>query len=236
MRSRDWLSVSKFIDEQGHDEICDVLRHRMLGRGTGAANDLIRVESYLFSAKHQWLLLGNPESLSMVASFTVSLWLRVHSFGSQDRAILCQDVVKERDMLHIVIRRRRVYFGFYFSDTTGSQFLSSGRWYHLACVYDAASGKQFIFVDGALDAESGGHLPLTNSNPLYVSKFVSAENGLNGELASLRIIPRSIGPEAVVDLMKAAPSAEEDPPALKTWWRHRQALIPAPWADPRAVS
>ena len=50
--------------------------------------------------------------------------------------------------IHLLIRNRKPYFGFYNNDLQGKTVLEAGKWYHLVWRYNKLSGEQAIYLNG----------------------------------------------------------------------------------------
>lgn len=55
-------------------------------------------------------------------------------------------------LLHYTIRQATLRMGFYNDDTQSSTNIVTNNWYHVAFVYDYASLKQSIYLNGKLDS------------------------------------------------------------------------------------
>lgn len=71
-------------------------------------------------------------------SFTITVWIKAstfregNTFENSDNAIFGQHQYPNRShSLHLVIRQRKVLFGFFADDTSSQQLLSPSTWYHV---------------------------------------------------------------------------------------------------------
>jgi hypothetical protein len=60
------------------------------------------------------------------------------------------------------------YFGFFGDDTFGSPAISTGVWYHLACVYDSTIGQRYIYLNGLVIVQSSGNSLLVTSGAFTI--------------------------------------------------------------------
>jgi hypothetical protein len=65
--------------------------------------------------------------------FTVSAWVKIDRYekGKDDYCILGTTGGSYQQSIHLVIRDRRPYFGFYSNDLQGKSSIEAGKWYHL---------------------------------------------------------------------------------------------------------
>jgi alpha-mannosidase len=67
----------------------------------------------------------------------------------------------------------------------------TGRWYHVACVWDGATAT--LYLDGTLTASAAQSLtPAVNSQPLYIGQFGSSADRLDGMIDEVRIYNRAL--------------------------------------------
>ena len=101
---------------------------------------------YLNGSANQSVLVPTPPFLNMAyTSFSLSAWVNANSLktvcastpGCCDNAIFGQfNQNSYRRSLHIIVRDRRIYFGFYADDTQGNQTLQDNTWYHVRTSLD----------------------------------------------------------------------------------------------------
>ncbi|CAF5032358.1 unnamed protein product, partial [Rotaria sp. Silwood1] len=85
-------------------------------------------------------------------SFTVEMWIYLSTLRTSDINLFgeCENHTVRR-CLHYNIRNYKVYMGFYADDLSGVTNLTTGRWYHIAYMYDAVANNQSIYLDGLLE-------------------------------------------------------------------------------------
>jgi len=93
---------------------------------------------YLNASLNQSVTVRSPPFLNMAfTSFSLVAWVKATTLrnGSKpytDNAIFGQFQENTDDKsLHIVVRRHRIYLGFYNDDTQGNIMLYPGNWYHV---------------------------------------------------------------------------------------------------------
>jgi hypothetical protein len=98
-------------------------------------------------------------------SFTVETWIKPTGYPNPtDDSIvgLCPSQIEDY-CLHINLRDRKLYFGFYYNDVEGETPIILDRWIHTAFTFDAATLTLTIYLDGVAD----GHAKVTS--PLKIS-------------------------------------------------------------------
>jgi glucose/arabinose dehydrogenase/chitodextrinase len=103
--------------------------------------------------------LGNPTALQFTGSMTVSAWVYVTSFPSDDAAVVSKrtggesgyqlDVTKDTGPRTIGFKLTNSSGGAMFR--YGATTLQLNTWYHIAGVYDAANQTLDVYLNGALD-------------------------------------------------------------------------------------
>lgn len=155
-------------------------------------------ESYIVLPKAEELKLRNHD-------FTVSAWVKVSSFDVDDRdiSIIGTKGSSYQQSIHLVLRNRKPYFGFYANDLEGKTILEENRWYHLVWRYNKLTGEQAIFVDGKLDSRSLGHPTYKGRENIYVGMAgYNSSTHMNGEIDDLVIWSRTLGEEEIWSLSK----------------------------------
>lgn len=71
--------------------------------------------------------------------------------------------------LHLLIRNKKIHFGFYGVDCHGQTILDPDQWYHFAFVYDYPNLTQFIYLNGVLECKRTSAEPfLGNSSSIMI--------------------------------------------------------------------
>jgi hypothetical protein len=89
-------------------------------------------------------------------SFTIAAWIKPIGYPNPtDNSIvgLCPTHTANR-CLHITIRSKKLYFGFYYNDVRGGTTISLNKWIHVAFVFDARRRTQTIFLNGIQDGHA----------------------------------------------------------------------------------
>ena len=89
-------------------------------------------------------------------SFTVEAWIYLYTskpVGDAFIFIQCDTNVLDK-CLHYVLRRNKLYLGFYSDDIIGTTNLTTSVWYHVAFVYDFSLNIKSVYLNGLLDGIS----------------------------------------------------------------------------------
>ncbi len=107
----------------------------------------------------QWIDLGNPVTLRLTGSLTLSAWVRARAFPADDAAIISS--LSENELgyqLDLTIDQGPRTIGFKIASESGRLMarygktpLVAGHWYHVAGVYDANARTMDVYLDGRLD-------------------------------------------------------------------------------------
>jgi uncharacterized repeat protein (TIGR01451 family) len=138
-------------------------------------------------------VLGLPYS-----DFTAMAWINISAFsGDSDETVFGTDQTGLYSQgLHLVIRNRKPYMGFYANDTAGRTPLTEGTWYHVVWRYRVYAGwypiwEQAIFVNGQLDTSTGGHYPFIGSGPVHIGRWAN-NYYFNGKIDEAAIFSRAL--------------------------------------------
>jgi two-component SAPR family response regulator len=137
--------------------------------------------------------------------FTISAWIKVEKFIDRklDYCILGTPTSSYQEGIHLVIRMRKPYFGFYSNDLAGNMIFEEGKWYYVTWRYTKLTGEQAIFVNGKLDSRSLGHPSYKGKDKLLVGVAgYSNRTNMYGSIDDLVIWSRALGNEEIFGLSK----------------------------------
>jgi hypothetical protein len=119
-------------------------------------------------------------------SFTVEAWIWLNAAGG-DRPVLAQ--VGGSNLLHLVVRNNRLYFGFWNDDLAGATDVPTGEWVHVAYTYDEATREQRVFLNGVLDGSRTANASFAENNlPLHIGAYSDFSlNPFDGRVLELRV-------------------------------------------------
>ena len=102
----------------------------------------------------QGLSYSSPFLYLVNQSWTFEVWIRLSATSnSTDYAIVTQCQSSSPLLcLHLLIRRSKVFLGFYSNDLTGSATLAASTWYHVAFVFDCFTRGRQIYLNGFIDS------------------------------------------------------------------------------------
>ena len=156
--------------------------------------------------KESHIVLPKAEDLKLRDhDFTISAWVKVREYDKEgkDLSIIGTKGSSYQQSIHLVIRNRKPYFGFYTNDLEGKKIIEPGKWYNLVWRYNKLTGEQAIFVDGKLDSRSLGHPTYKGRENIYVGMAgYNSSTYMNGEIDDLVIWSRTLGDEEIWSLSK----------------------------------
>lgn len=139
-----------------------------------------------FNGTNAYVSLYSPEQLKMKEhSFTACAWINFGDGGHFDQSVFCNFSQQTDHALHLIIRHKKLYTGFYFNDSTHPQPLSANQWYFVTWAYDAATREQISSVDGVIHT-SGNHRPFKGTVPVDIGRWVG-NRFYKGKLYGIRI-------------------------------------------------
>jgi len=168
-------------------------------------NDSTRSSVAVFGVNSFIVLPGAEEFKIRDHDFSVAAWIKIKEYlpNKNDYCILGTKNNSYQQGIHLLIRNKKPYFGFYNNDLQGKTILQTGKWYHLVWRYNKLSGEQAIFLNGKLDSRSLGHPAYKGRDDLYigVAGFNWSSN-MNGAIDDLSIWSRPLGEEEIWQLSK----------------------------------
>ncbi|MDJ0770343.1 MAG: hypothetical protein QNJ12_16210 [Ilumatobacter sp.] len=168
-------------------------------------------------------------------SFTVQVWVRPDVLPTWDAPIMTMALPHGvNQTLHLTIREKRAYLGFWANDIAGGTELVAGRWTHLAYRYDAEQREQAIFVNGELDGVGKDRDPL-EADPdriTMIGRWYAYQ--FTGHIADLHVASRALSQaEIKASLTLHKPGDVVPSIRIGPTWEHGDA--PPVVYPPRAV-
>jgi len=168
-------------------------------------NDSTRSTVALFGENSFIVLPGAEEFKIRDHDFSVAAWIKIKEYlpNKPDYCIIGTKNNSYQQGIHLLIRNRKPYFGFYNNDLQGKTVLETGVWYHLVWRYNKLNGEQAIYLNGKLDSRSLGHPAYKGRDNLYigVAGFNWSSN-MYGAIDNLSIWSRALGEEEIWQLNK----------------------------------
>jgi glucose/arabinose dehydrogenase/chitodextrinase len=178
---------------------------------------------------NDYVNLGNPTSLQLTGSMTISAWINSAAFPADDAA-----VVSKRGaigyQLDTTIDTGPRAIGFKLTNSSGANMMRYGAtamqpnaWYHIAGVYNATARTMDVYLNGQLDNGSlVGTITSTQQNSpqnVYVGERVAAGSfAFNGRIDDVRIYGRTLtAAEIQADMatpLGSGTSPDPDPPTV----------------------
>lgn len=174
--------------------------------GVEFVNDSVRGMVASFDGESNVVIPKADELKLRDHDFTVSAWVYIDNYleGKRDYCILGTSTGRSyQQSLHLEIRNRRPYFGFYSNDLQGKTLIESGKWYHITWRYRIRNGEQAIYVNGKLDNKSIGHPSYKGQDNIYIglAGYDSISNMI-GYLDNVTIWSRALGEEEIWSVSK----------------------------------
>ncbi|WP_424094377.1 LamG domain-containing protein [Moorena producens] len=130
------------------------------------------------------------------SSFTVEVWINAQEVSGGDKSILGNDEQFANNSLHLIIRNKKPYLGFYNNDTSANKEISENSWYHITWRYHKDNQEQAIFVDGVLDNSDTNHTAFQGNGIVRIGRWLSG-NYFKGKIAHVRIYNKALSPEEI---------------------------------------
>lgn len=185
-------------DASGHELTGTLTNGAGWGAGKyGAAVSLDGVDDYV--------ALGNPAGLQLTGSMTVSAWINSTSFPGDDAAIVSKRGLETEGgyQFDTTVDTGPRTIGFKLNNGAGGNMfrygvtaMTAGVWYHVAGVYNAATGTMNVYLNGQLDNGAFvGTADTTQKNSgqnVKIGQRASGGFGFIGLLDDVRIYDRAL--------------------------------------------
>ena len=162
--------------------------------------------------------LGNPATLQLTGSVTISAWIKAAAFADADAAIVSKRTgsTNQGFELDTTVDTGPRAIGFKLTDASGALMsrigattLQVNQWYYVSGVYDAGAQTLDVYLNGVLDngALTGTVTATQQNSPLNVSigqRPGAAGYGFNGIIDEVRIYHRALT-QAEIQADKATP-------------------------------
>jgi hypothetical protein len=153
-----------------------------------------------FDGSNDRLKILDSPTLRLNSSFTVEAWVLRASTTTED-CIASKGDSNKRNFNIMILIDGRIEFQWESSGgvdhgVTSTATITDNNWHHVACVYDQASARSRIFLDGLLVqsiADSG--TPTTSSDPMYVGARTTAgtiKSQFHGTIDLVRVAPGAL--------------------------------------------
>lgn len=171
--------------------------------------DFTNGRSLDFDGTDDYVTSANNIPITGASARTVSAWIKVTSFGSNNSPILYWGSGNSNllSLLGINTSRQFGFFG-YANDLTGSTILSTATWYHVAATYDGTNRK--IYVNGTQDGSDTTSTLNTSASALRIGEYSLSGGwnaGFNGNIDDVRIYNRALSSTEISALAAGNASA-----------------------------
>src|SRR4029077_5815521 len=171
--------------------------------------------------------LGNPASLQLTGSMTISAWINSSAFPVDDAAVVSQRTNTEIGFqLDTTIDQGPRTIGFKLTTSPGGKMFRYGatvlqlnQWYHVAGAYDAATQAMNVYLNGQLD--NGTLVGTVTSSQQNSSSNVTVgrRSGLtgfefSGKIDDVRIYNRALARAEIQQDMTTAIGGGGSPPIV----------------------
>ncbi|MGB3510694.1 MAG: LamG-like jellyroll fold domain-containing protein [Microcoleaceae cyanobacterium] len=193
------LKLDEIIEEGDERKVSDALtgsKYNVKGNPEIVIDDKLG-GCLSFDGEGDYVELIEADKLGLQnSSFTVEAWINIEDLSIDNQSILGNDEQLSEKSLHLIIRQKKPYLGFFNNDTPGNTELSDNNWYHITWRYDKNNQEQAIFVNGVLDNSSTGHAPFQGNGIVRIGRWVSRLY-LKGKIAHVRIYNRALFSEEI---------------------------------------
>lgn len=169
-----------------------------------------------FDGISTYVELRTPSQLQLNnRDFTLEAWVKADelpddkdSQEKSDRVILStQKQGSANECLHLLIRNKKAYMGFWSDDLYGDIELQAEKWYHIVWRYTKSIGEQAIFVNGNLDKSRQGAKSFQGTDTVMIGRWLYKANEndsqpggyFKGQIANVRIWNVALNNEQIFD-------------------------------------
>ena len=147
------------FDEGEDDGVLDASGNGLNGTLVNGPTHVAGVDGLALklNGANQYIAFGDPTALRLTGSMTISAWINASSFPVDDAAIV-SDHSGLGYQLDTTVDQGPRTIGFKLADASGRlmarygmTLLATGRWYHVAGVYDAGARTLDVYLNGQMD-------------------------------------------------------------------------------------
>eukprot|EP01040_Poterioochromonas_malhamensis_P014201 gene14201-15701_t len=142
----------------------------------------IQIELFSHLYTSTFLFKNFQKLYFLTSSFSILLWIKVHSFHAFNGIIGCgEDATQDKNKcFHAYLRNKKPYFGFWDNDIASDTELLPDVWTHVSFTYDINSSTGSIFINGKLDTKKVGMAPLLVAHSMVFGHSHKPHNSLDG--------------------------------------------------------
>jgi len=143
--------------------------------------------------------MGSTTSVGIKNSdFTAMAWVKRTGNGSGDYSIFGTDTTSTNKGLHLIVRNRKYYMGFYANDCGSPTGSALNKWEHVAFVYEGRAQK--IYVNGKLTKTCSNKNAFSGDGNVNIGQWASGRKWV-GAIKNAKIYQ---GAPSETDIAKAA--------------------------------
>ncbi|NES83263.1 MAG: hypothetical protein F6K10_18675, partial [Moorea sp. SIO2B7] len=136
------------------------------------------------------------------SDFTVEAWVNADELPDRDVSILGTDTTETNEGLHLIIRNKKAYMGFFNNDLEGKTELKPGEWIYLVWRYRKYKAEQAIFINGVKDNFSEGHPAFKGDDPVLIGRWSKGKwddksTYFKGQIAEVKIWNKALEDEQI---------------------------------------
>lgn len=166
-----------------------------LNAGPGADRGGAAGRALEFNGVSSQVQVPNSPSLNVQGrtNLTLALWVKPARVDKPIQALLWKWGFKTQYALYLADDRVHVALGDPANDLASEATLKAGDWRHVAAVFDAATQKLALYINGALDNERtlAVDIPATEE-PVFLGIAPFAQTAFQGALDEVRIYARAL--------------------------------------------
>ncbi|NET85023.1 MAG: hypothetical protein F6J94_24835, partial [Moorea sp. SIO1F2] len=153
--------------------------------------------------KQEYVKLPKASVLKLTDSdFTVEAWVNADELPERDVSILGTDSRETNEGLHLIIRNKKAYMGFFNNDLEGKTELKPGEWIYIVWRYRKYKAEQAIFINGVKDNFSEGHPAFKGDEPVLIGRWSTGKSDGNstyfqGQIAEVKIWNKALEDEQI---------------------------------------
>ncbi|MBR4381664.1 MAG: hypothetical protein IKP48_10475 [Bacteroidaceae bacterium] len=180
-----------------------------------------------FNSKSKINLPTSQDLLLRDHDFTVQVWLKIPKYeeGKQDYCIIGSKTSAYQQALHLLVRNKKPYMGFYNNDIEGRTTIEPNKWYNLTWRFNKQNGEQAIFVNGKLDAIATGRPGYMGSDSLYVGYTSINQSYYTGMMDNLAVWSRVLSEKEILGLSNQVIEVQVTP--TDSFWQLNGWLLAA---------
>ena len=202
-----WWKLDETGDREANDASGNSRTGKLIGSPTWKPSGGKVGGALEFDGVDDYIEIESKSGFDASGSVTVAAWIKINAFDKPWQAIVTKGDYawriqrnNEESTLEFACTGLSIPGGNQYGSLYSTQALGTGRWYHVAGIYDGS--KMSLYINGALDAsqEASGSISRTDAPVLIGANADMPDRFWNGMLDDVRVYNYALSGDALAAL------------------------------------